>query len=260
MKHFQSFSLGLILILASSFASASPEKLLSQLQHMRLTSISSMTNFFMFSSLNADRKYERRMLKDIASFDEALKAAQSLVSSGTPNEYVSNIETDWKNYRATILVHQKTLNNMGQIATEESMAVGKQGNALSSSIAKAYDNIASASSANPNIKRARELAILLQEMTTQYAASGSGGDEVYHSGEYKRSMVDMSKAFTKELKQLSTKASNTDATFLLENINSKWRLLNQSLNNEEGGTVPFMIISFNDRIIHHLEELETKVQ
>ncbi len=260
MKHLQFFSLGLLLTLASSFASASPEKLLGQLQQMRLTSISSMTNFFMFSSLNADRKYERRMLKDIAAFDEALKSAQSLVSSGTPNEYISSIEADWNSYRTTIKAHQKTLDNMGQIAPEESMAVGKQGNALSSSIAKAYDSIASATSASPNVKRARELAILLQEMTTQYAASGSGGDEVYHSGEYKRSMVDMSQAFTEELKKLSAKTSNTDATFLLENINSKWRLLNQSLNNGEGGTVPFMIISFNDRIIHHLAELETKVQ
>lgn len=260
MKYIQTIALGLSLTLASVAAYASPDKLLSHLQHMRLSSISSMSNFFMFSGLNADQKYERRMMKDLTTFTEAMNAAQALVAGGTPSEHMSKIESDWNAYMTKLATHQKVVADMGKIDTAESMALGALCNNLSTSITKAYTAIATGNGPNSKVQQARDLAILLQEMTTQYAATGSAGESEFHAGEYKRSLAEMSNTFTTEFSKLSITAKNTDTNLLLEDISSKWRMLNQSLNDQNGGGVPFLIISYNDRIIHHLEELESMVQ
>lgn len=259
MKQIQTLTFGLLFMLASSLASANPEQLLSHLQHMRLSSISSMSNFFMFSGLNADRKYERRMMKDLTFFSESLTAAQGLVAGGPPGEHIATIATDWNTYVEKLTAHQKVVADMGQIAADESMALGALCNSLSAAIAKAYADIETTGKPNPKVAAARSLSILLQEMTTQYAASGAVGNAGFHAGEYKRSMADMSKTFTDDLAKLSSNARNLNTGLLLDDIDSKWRMLSQSLNSEDGNGVPFLIISYNDRIIHHLEELESKV-
>ena len=260
MKHIQTLVLGFALTLATVASHASPEQLLSHLQHMRLSSISSMSNFFMFSGLNADQKYERRMMKDLSAFTEAMEEAQGLVAGGTPSEHMGKIESDWKAYMAKLTAHQKVVADMGQIDGAESMALGTLCNTLSASITKAYEDVAAEAGTSPEVQKARDLAVLLQEMTTQYAASGSVGNADFHTGEYKRSMSDMTKTFSSSLGQLSSKARNANTNVLLDDIASKWSMLSRSLGNQDGNGVPFLIISYNDRIIHHLEELEGMVR
>lgn len=261
MKNIRTLFLGLVLTFTSTFVSADPNQLLSHFQHMRLASISSLSNFFMFSGLNADQKYERRMMKDLEEFSKALEAARGMVAGGAPGEHLQNIESKWKAYTDKLSAHQKIVADMGQISSEESVALGTQGNSLTAAINKAYEDIAATGRPNPKVEEARSLAILLQEMTTQYAASGALGDaEAFHTGEYKRSMADMTKAFADNLGKLSSKARNLNTGVLLDDINSKWGMLSKSLNNQDGNGVPFLIISYNDRIIHHLEELEGMVR
>lgn len=260
MKYIQTIALGLSLMLASLATHASPDKLLSHLQHMRLTSISSMSNFFMFSGLNADQKYERRMMKDLAAFTEALEAAKGLVAGGTPSEHMGKIESDWNAYMTKLAAHQKVVADMGKIDITESMALGLLGNNLSASITKAYADVAAVNSPNPTVQQARDLAVLLQEITTQYAALGTAGKTEFHTGEYKRSLAEMADSFSKDLSSLSNTARNASTNLLLDDISSKWSMLSKSMNTQNGNGVPFLIISYNDRIIHHLEELEGMIR
>ena len=50
------------------------------------------------------------------------------------------------------------------------------------------------------------------------------------------------------------KSAQTDV--LMNSIHSKWRFMEQRIRNYNESTVPFLVVSYNDRIIEHLEELE----
>ena len=101
--------------------------------------------------------------------------------------------------------------------------------------------------------------MLLQEMTTQYAASAAMDDSEVYLGEYKRTMQKMTSDFEFRLADLKAVAYQRSTHILMDNINSKWRFLRNSITRQHEMDVPFLVISYNDRIIRHLEELEGKI-
>ena len=47
---------------------------------------------------------------------------------------------------------------------------------------------------------------------------------------------------------------------LMGSVKSKWRFMEERIKNYNENTVPFLVVSYNDRIIEHLEELESMFQ
>ena len=61
MRALTQFLPALALSFFCSVALATPQQLLADFQHMRLSATNAVTNFYMFSGLDADSKYERRI-------------------------------------------------------------------------------------------------------------------------------------------------------------------------------------------------------
>ena len=75
-----------VLLLLSQAALATPQQLLTDLQHMRLAATNAVTNFYMFSGLDADSKYERRIDQSMKNFNDSLTSARQLASINNMGE------------------------------------------------------------------------------------------------------------------------------------------------------------------------------
>ena len=67
-------------LLFSQAVMATPQQLLTDLQHMRLAATNAITNFYMFSGLDADSKYERRIDVALGKFNASLASARELAA------------------------------------------------------------------------------------------------------------------------------------------------------------------------------------
>lgn len=259
MKHLQSLCLTLTLIMTSASASASAEQLMIQLQHMRLASISAMTDFFMFAGLDADSKYERRMDADMEAFQQAMKTAKELVVADHSGSQLDSVNSDWQAFQLSLNSNRNLVHNLGATNAQVVTEMARLNNNLVTRISESYEKIAGTSSVDPVIEKARDMALLLQEMTTKYAASAAMDKADVNMGEYKRSLQTMTADFEFKLADLKTAAYRPQTSVLMDNINSKWRFLRNSITRQHEMDVPFLVISYNDRIIRHLEELEGKI-
>ena len=258
MKHLHSLILSVILLVSSASASADADQLLIQLQHMRLASISAMTDFFMFAGLDADSKYERRMEADIESFRTAMTSARDMVAADKLASHLDAIETDWQAFQLSLNSNRNLVHSQGNTNAQVVEDMARLNNTLVTRINESYQNIAGAT-VNPAVEKARTMAMLLQEMTTKYAASAAMGKADVNMGEYKRSLQTMTMDFEFKLADLKSVAYRPQTYVLMDNINSKWRFLRNSITRQHEMDVPFLVISYNDRLIRHLEELEGKI-
>ncbi|MCY0966486.1 hypothetical protein [Parathalassolituus penaei] len=259
MKHLHSLILSVILLVTSASASADAEQLLIQLQHMRLASISAMTDFFMFAGLDADSKYERRMDADVESFSQAMTSAREMVAADKLVTHLDAIDTDWQAFQLSLNSNRNLVHNQGATSAQVVEDLARLNNALVTRISESYQNIAGSNTINPAVEKARSMALLLQEMTTKYAASAALNKADVNMGEYKRSLQTMTMDFEFKLADLKSVAYRPQTYILMDNINSKWRFLRNSITRQHEMDVPFLVISYNDRLIRHLEELEGKI-
>lgn len=252
----------LVLLLLSQAAMATPQQLLTDLQHMRLSATNAVTNFYMFSGLDADSKYERRIDVSMERFSTALKSARQLAPLSGIGEEMAAIEADWNAVSELMTTNRNDMLKQGFPNVRLVDEMGRKSAEVVNKVSAAYEALQSNSGIRPSpvVEKARSLALLMEEITSQYAARGTTNLGQVFMGNYDRSLSEMAEDFQKELDELEgmVKAPQNDA--LMNSVKSKWRFMEERIKNYNENTVPFLVVSYNDRIIEHLEELEARYQ
>ncbi|PIQ41786.1 MAG: hypothetical protein COW58_01245, partial [Thalassolituus sp. CG17_big_fil_post_rev_8_21_14_2_50_53_8] len=102
-----------VLLLLSQAALATPQQLLTDLQHMRLAATNAVTNFYMFSGLDADSKYERRIDQSMKKFNDSLTSARQLASINGMGDSVASIDADWKKLSELMMINRNDMLKQG---------------------------------------------------------------------------------------------------------------------------------------------------
>src|SRR5690554_3081202 len=97
MPMFLRYLFTIVFIFSSTLAYATPQQLLENLHNMRLASTNAVTNFYMFSGLDADSKYEQRIQNSIDRFDKILADSQLLAKNYDMTANIASISDNWKN-------------------------------------------------------------------------------------------------------------------------------------------------------------------
>ncbi|MCA6062278.1 hypothetical protein [Thalassolituus marinus] len=251
-----------LLALISQAALATPQQLMTDLQHMRLAATNAVTNFYMFSGLDADSKYERRIEQSMGKFEESLGSARQLAPLNGLGEQVGAIEADWNRLSELMNINRNDMLTQGFPNVRLVDEMGRKSAEIVAKVTGAYELIQESSGIRPSavVEKARDLALLMEEITSQYAARGTTNLGQVFMGNYKRTLTEMAEDFQKELDSLDAmvKAPQNDA--LMGSVKSKWRFMEERIKNYNENTVPFLVVSYNDRIIEHLEELENRFQ
>jgi len=249
-----------VLALVSHAANATPQKLLTDLQHMRLAATNAVTNFYMFSGLDADSKYERRIDVTMEKFQTSLTSARTLAALNNLADEVAAIEADWNRMSGLMTTNRNDMLKQGFPNVRLVDEMGRTSAKIVNKISAAYSKLQQTSGIHPSpvVEKARDLALLMEEITSQYAARGTTNLGQVFMGSYERTLTDMAQDFHKELKTLEGMVHSEDNDVLMESVNSKWRFMEERIKNYNENTVPFLVVSYNDRIIEHLEELESR--
>src|SRR5690606_36678055 len=141
----------------------------------------------------------------------------------------------------------RLVDEMGRLSTE----IGNKASA-------AYDLLQERSGIKPGplVQKTRHLALLMEEITSQYAARGTSNLGQVFMGNYDRSLTEMAEECQKCLRELGTQVESAQTDGLMHSTHSKWRFLEDRIRNYHQSSVPLLVVCYNARIIEHLEKLE----
>ncbi|ASP40103.1 hypothetical protein CHH28_16110 [Bacterioplanes sanyensis] len=261
MKSLTHFLFALLLSAISSSAFATPQQLMLDLQHMRLASTNAVTNFYMFSGLDADGKYDRRITRSMQRFNDALTSAEQLSPANGIRQEVEAIDAKWQEFSQLMEENRSDMRNRGYPNVRLVDEMGKLNVALVELASKAYVALRQRSNIEPSqlVQKSRDLALLMEEITSQYSARGTSNLGQVFMGYQGRSLENMAEQFQTELEELDAMINTDKARQIMADIAAKWQFMERSVRNYNENTVPFLVVSYNDRIVEHFEELESLI-
>lgn len=252
----------LALLLFCSQALATPQQLLGDLHQMRLAATNAVTNFYMFSGLDADSKYGLRIEQSTKVFSQALESAERLAKVNRMGDEVAVLSADWKRLETLITTNRTDMQTKGFPDVRLVDEMGRQGAEIVNKTSAAYNKLQEVSGIKPNpiIQKSRELALLMEEITSQYAARGTSNLGHVFMGNNDRTLNEMADDFQNQLDALNKLVKSPKTEVLMNSIQSKWRFMEVRIRNYNENTVPFLVVSYNDRIVEHFDELEKMFQ
>lgn len=251
----------LLLSMAASSTRADTRTLLNDLHDMRLACIGSVANFYMYSGLDADRKYKRRMDTNARNFQSAfVRAAQA---DDTENPALKEISQQWKAFYKLLQSNQADIQEKGFANLRLVDEMGSLSASIVKNISTLYEQIKKDTniSVSGTIETARDLSLNMQQITSLYAARGTTSLGHVFLGSHNASLEEKAKEFAVKFKKLKRIAGdiNPGVNRLLHSIESKWTFIEKSVSNYNENTVPFLVVSYNDRILKHLKAIEDAV-
>ncbi len=259
MKTLNTFK-GLLLITLSLFATqvfATPQQLLSNVHKLRLLSTESLTNFYMYSGLDADSKYGKKIIANLSAFNKTLATTQQLPATDGISDSISAVNESWGRFEELIKINYRDMESQGFPNVRLVDEMGKVNASLLKALTKAYEDAKISTGITPPaaVETARTLAMTMEEITSQYAARGTSNLGQVFMGSYERTLEQMADAFRTDLVSLKTQVNPDSSQRLLRAIDSKWNFMERSIKNYNENTVPFLVTSYSERIIVNLEEL-----
>lgn len=260
MRTVLSFVCASLLFCVSSLASATPQQLLTDLHHMRLAATSMVTNYYMFAGLEADAKFNRLIDSSMERFNSALDSALQQAADNNMDTEVQAVQKDWLKLTELLNTNRNDILTKGFPENHLVDDMGKLGTLLVREISDEYSTLENKSQIHPDVvvERSRELALLMALITEQYAAEGTSnlGYLVVGTGENTTSLSELADQFQSKLNQLQQLVKGQAAEVQVRNISSKWTFVAERIRSNDKTSVPFLVVSYNDRILGHLEDIE----
>lgn len=251
---------GLILLLLSLFATqafATPQKLLTNLHKMRLSSTESLTNFYMYSGLDADAKYGKKIINSLAEFEDMLKNTRLLPAADGVTDSLDQIAASWDTYQKLIRLNYSDMETRGFPNVRFVNEMGETNASLLKVLTQAYDDAKITTGISPNevVETARSLSSTMEKISSQYAARGTSSLGHVFIGSYEQTLEEMAVDFNLNLESLKKQVNYDSNKKVLRSIDSKWNFIERSIKNYNENTIPFLVSSYSERIIEDLEQL-----
>jgi hypothetical protein len=238
-------------------AFATPQQLLTNVHKLRLLSSESLTNFYMYSGLDADSKYGKKIIENLEEFEKTLDETRALPATDGILDSINTVTSSWTDFNELIRINYNDMETQGFPNVRLVDEMGKLNTALLKSLSKAYLDAQTSTGTKPPavVETARTLAITMEEITSQYAARGTSNLGQVFIGSYERSLDEMAVAFRTDLVSLKEQVDPKNSQRILRAIDSKWNFMERSIKNYNENTVPFLVTSYSERIIMNLEEI-----
>ena len=244
-------------LLLFSNAQASPEQLLADIHDMRLLSTDALTNFYMYSGLEADDKYGNKVIKSLGAFEEKLASAQQQASAQPVTLSLTSATSVWLSFEKLMKINYQDMAKQGFPNVRLVDEMGQRNGELLKHLKSIYLDAQKNAGIKPTsvLETSRSLTLQMAEITSQYAARGTSNLGQVFTGSYERTLEEMAKAFASTLGELKAQVKPDNNTRLLQAIDSKWRFIERSITNYNENSVPFLVTSYSERIIMNLDEL-----
>ena len=255
---------GRVLLLASLFTTANlsyanSAESLKRLHEMRLLTFSTLGDYYMFSGLEGDTRYNREVEAGVKRFEAHLA---ELSKDGSPagklTTWAASMET-WHKFRKLLDTNRADFLVRGYADARLVSDLSNAALNLSDQLGLAYDEFKATEKIQLSewTQYCREMGLIIQKVTAEYAAhSTSSLGQVAKIELNKGGMGVEAEKFNKLLEKLKTAPTPSKRIFkMLDQVGVKWEFIAKSVKNYNENAVPFIVSTYGDRISQNLDTI-----
>lgn len=255
---------GRVLLLASLFTTASlshanSADALKRIYEMRLLTFSVLGDYYMFSGLEGDTRYNREVEAGVKRFEGHVA---ELSKDGNPAGKLSTWATSlatWQKFRELLDTNRADFLVRGYADARLVSDLSKAALNLNDQLGLAYDEFKSTENIQLSewTQYCREMGMIIQKITAEYAAhSTSSMGQVARIELNKGGMGVEADKFNKLLEKLKTAPTPTKRIYkMLDQVGVKWEFIAKSVKNHNENAVPFIVSTYGDRISQNLDTI-----
>lgn len=249
----------LMLPLSFNATAADPSQDLTTLHHMRLAAQKTLCDFFMFNGMEGDQRYAKQIKVSEDQVNAALQELQDLSGEGS-KALQNQLQQQWLAYQEELKALITALETEGFTDLQPIADLAKRNQQLLVLSGELYGKIQQESSTSvpPLTERSRELGLLMQSISVNYASRNAsvGGTFIGGSGgEDEKPIDELATDFQTRLAELKASPRNTpEIKASLQSVQTKWNYIEKSLKNYNENSVPFLISKYSEQIISGLEK------
>lgn len=232
---------------------------LKRIHEMRLLTFGVLGDYYMFSGLEGDTRYNREVESGVKRFEAHLG---ELTADGNPAAKMASLTkviSSWQAFRKLLDTNRADFLVRGYADARLVSDLGKTGLALGDQLDLAYDEFKGTANipVTEYTQHTREMGLIIQKVTAQYAAhTTSNLGQVALIELTKDGMSAQSERFTALLEQLQkVPAQEKRILKMLDQVAVKWEFIAKSLKNSNENAVPFIVSTYGDRIAQNLETI-----
>jgi hypothetical protein len=253
-------ALCLFIIANPATANAETNDDLKRLNEMRGLTFAILSDYYMFSGLEGDSRYNREIESDVKQFEHRLSKITDAASPTAKLETMAATLTGWQNYKRLLEINRADFLTQGYANARLVSELGNEAIALNKSLANVYNSLIEKTGIKlPELtQQTRDMGLIIQALTAEYAArSTSSLGQVNVIAINEGGMDNQGKKFTALLEKLKAKAANEKRIYkLVDQVEVKWVFIAKSIANYNENAVPFIVSSYGDRIAQDLETIE----
>ncbi|AYC33447.1 hypothetical protein D3880_14250 [Pseudomonas cavernae] len=260
-RRWLAISLTALLCAGLSTAFAAPADDLLKLHQVRLAAQKTLGDFYMYNGMEGDQRYARMIDESLQQTDAHLKELGAMPGESS-RALRTQFDTQWQSYESELKTLISALKDQGVTdlqAIAELTTRNQQLLALSNEL---YNKIQQEGAVQvpPLTQQSRDQSLLMQTIAVDYASrSASVGGSFFGGADEARPIEELVKEFAGKLSSMENAPQNTaQIKQELENVSTKWRYIEKSLQNYNENSVPFLVNKYADRIIEGLETVSAQ--
>lgn len=243
--------------LLTAVTSASPSQ--DQLQQLRVSVTDAMTAFYMYNGLEADVKYAARMDRNIEAAFDALTNITEGGDSDEETAFIRSLLSDWNTFSTLIADNRQDIMTRGYPDIRLVNEMGEACLSMTKEATRLYkmDGRPAEEQVSLPVRLSHDLEFQMADITAQYTGRGTSNLGQVFVGYHTATPKEMAATFEALLNKFEAVVKEEDKR-TIRGIRNKWAFLSRSISNYNENSVPFLVLTYNDRIIAELRELTAK--
>ena len=255
-------ALALCLLIAANPATADADtnNTLKRLYEMRSLTFAILSDYYMFSGLQGDSRYNREIESNVKQFEDRLTKITDATAPTAKLETLAAAISGWQNYKRLLETNRADFLTQGYANARLVSELSNETIALNKSLGKVYTSLIDKSGIKLSslTEQTRNMGLIIQTLTAEYAArSTSSLGQVSVVSINEGGMDKQGEGFSSLLQELKAATEKEKRIYkLVDQVEVKWEFIAKSIANYNENAVPFIVSSYGDRITHDLATIE----
>lgn len=255
-------ALALCLLIAANPATADADtnNTLKRLYEMRSLTFAILSDYYMFSGLQGDSRYNREIESNVKQFEDRLTKITDATAPTAKLQTLAAAISGWQNYKRLLETNRADFLTQGYANARLVSELSNEAIALNKSLGKVYTSLIDKSGIKLSslTEQTRDMGLIIQTLTAEYAArSTSSLGQVSVVSINEGGMDKQGEGFSSLLQELKAATEKEKRIYkLVDQVEVKWEFIAKSIANYNENAVPFIVSSYGDRITHDLATIE----
>jgi hypothetical protein len=242
----------------SAVANSDTSDILESVYQMQSSAISAIGNYYMFSGLQGDSKYRRKIDSDIKEFEDNIGLLAPNDSNIIDTELLAKSLVIWQQFKELLEANQSDFLKDGYSNARLVGSLGNKSTELTGSLQTLYDKLVKDTGfkISKQTVKTREMGLIIKSIVSEYIARSTSNAAIMAFSFNEGGMKKQAAIFDKLLTNLKTESESDKRIYkLTDQIAVKWSFISKSVANYNENTVPFIVSTNGDRITKNLKTI-----